>query len=341
MALSKIGCFQNSSIIFSRLNCAANVSLNDAQYLRETITPKYLKVVKTANIHFSGVRRYPEAPRLSLPNNVSEIFDNETGRFTPERARDIAAPILLYGSGSANRDNQRRAWNNDNSSSESWGSCDYATGDSHVNSYDCFSTVSLNSSMQSTVPKPFCSTGKSMHLNMPGGQWAIDDKYIAEYMQKSHYTAWKQPSMNKKYNTISSRLNYSTDSTTNVNTKQSSDKINNISSSQEKLSNREKLKMALKDYGRTVIVFHICISLMSLGACYALISSGLDVTSMLKMISISNERLESIMANSSTFLIAYAVHKVFAPVRISITLGATPFIVRYLRRIGVLKVKKS
>lgn len=35
---------------------------------------------------------------------------------------------------------------------------------------------------------------------------------------------------------------------------------------------------------------------------------------------------------ASTFVIAYAIHKVFAPVRISITLGATPFIVRVLRK---------
>lgn len=40
---------------------------------------------------------------------------------------------------------------------------------------------------------------------------------------------------------------------------------------------------------------------------------------------------------ASTFVIAYAVHKVFAPVRISITLGATPFIVRALRKRGIIK----
>jgi hypothetical protein len=44
---------------------------------------------------------------------------------------------------------------------------------------------------------------------------------------------------------------------------------------------------------------------------------------------------------ASTFVIAYAIHKVFAPVRISITLGATPFIVRYLRKKGILKLPKT
>lgn len=39
-----------------------------------------------------------------------------------------------------------------------------------------------------------------------------------------------------------------------------------------KLSNREKLKRAVKDYGSTVIVFHVGISLVSLGCFYALVS---------------------------------------------------------------------
>ena len=46
-------------------------------------------------------------------------------------------------------------------------------------------------------------------------------------------------------------------------------------------------------------------------------------------------------AGAATFVVAYAVHKVFAPARIATTLTATPFIVRYLRRIGFLKPPKS
>lgn len=41
--------------------------------------------------------------------------------------------------------------------------------------------------------------------------------------------------------------------------------------------------------------------------------------------------------NAGTFVTAYAIHKLFAPVRISITLGATPFIVKYLRNKGILR----
>lgn len=42
-------------------------------------------------------------------------------------------------------------------------------------------------------------------------------------------------------------------------------------------------------------------------------------------------------AGTSTFVLAYAVHKLFAPARISITLVSVPLIVRYFRNTGLLK----
>ncbi|KAK5645866.1 hypothetical protein RI129_004330 [Pyrocoelia pectoralis] len=101
------------------------------------------------------------------------------------------------------------------------------------------------------------------------------------------------------------------------------------------LTRKEKLKRAVKQYGSTVIIFHVTISLASLGVCYLLVSSGLDMNKILSPLGLSG----TVATNAGTFVTAYAIHKVFAPVRISITLGATPFIVRYLRRIGFLKVK--
>lgn len=38
------------------------------------------------------------------------------------------------------------------------------------------------------------------------------------------------------------------------------------------LSKKEKLKKAVKEYGSTVIIFHVGISLVSLGTCYMLVS---------------------------------------------------------------------
>lgn len=66
--------------------------------------------------------------------------------------------------------------------------------------------------------------------------------------------------------------------------------------------------------------------------------SGLDLIAILEYLDFAPTALKnSVALGASNFVIAYAVHKIFAPVRISITLGATPFIVRYLRSRGILK----
>jgi hypothetical protein len=64
--------------------------------------------------------------------------------------------------------------------------------------------------------------------------------------------------------------------------------------------------------------------------------SGLDVCALLEKMNLA-DKLPKIAENASTFIIAYAFHKIFAPVRISITLFSTPFIVNYLRKRKILK----
>ena len=69
--------------------------------------------------------------------------------------------------------------------------------------------------------------------------------------------------------------------------------------------------------------------------------SGLDVVGLLSRLPHLGEKIAStdLGSGATTFVIAYAVHKAFAPVRISVTLACAPLVVRYLRRKGVLKVK--
>jgi len=70
--------------------------------------------------------------------------------------------------------------------------------------------------------------------------------------------------------------------------------------------------------------------------------SGIDVVGLLGKVGVGQSILESkIATGTGTFVIAYAVHKVFAPVRMATTLAATPLIARYLRRIGFLKQPMS
>lgn len=51
--------------------------------------------------------------------------------------------------------------------------------------------------------------------------------------------------------------------------------------------------------------------------------------------------LDKVIKTSTDFVIAYTVHKMLMPFRLSITMGVTPPLVRYLRRIGILKMPKK
>lgn len=73
-------------------------------------------------------------------------------------------------------------------------------------------------------------------------------------------------------------------------------------------------------------------------------NSGLDMVAILEYLglgSTSSTISNNVTSGASTFVVAYAIHKVFAPFRISITLISAPFIVRYLRNKGILAVKSS
>ncbi|XP_059925302.1 protein FAM210B, mitochondrial isoform X2 [Gadus macrocephalus] len=103
-------------------------------------------------------------------------------------------------------------------------------------------------------------------------------------------------------------------------------------------SKAQQLKKVFKEYGAVGVSFHVCISLMSLGMFYLLVSSGIDMAAVLCKLGFSEAVVQSKMAaGTSTFVLAYAVHKLFAPVRISISLVSVPLIVRYLRRTGLFK----
>ncbi|XP_059415564.1 protein FAM210B, mitochondrial isoform X2 [Carassius carassius] len=108
--------------------------------------------------------------------------------------------------------------------------------------------------------------------------------------------------------------------------------------SDEKPSKTQQLRKVFKEYGSVGISFHIGISLISLGMFYLAVSSGLDVTALLCKLGFSESVVQSrLAAGTSTFVLAYAVHKLFAPLRISITLVCVPLIVRHLRRTGLFR----
>jgi hypothetical protein len=68
--------------------------------------------------------------------------------------------------------------------------------------------------------------------------------------------------------------------------------------------------------------------------------SGLDIPGFLMKIGASESFSTSVAAKgASTFVIAYACHKIFMPVRIFLTVTCTPLIVHRLKRYGFLKAR--
>uniref|UniRef100_A0A8C1R8F8 Family with sequence similarity 210 member B n=1 Tax=Cyprinus carpio TaxID=7962 RepID=A0A8C1R8F8_CYPCA len=112
--------------------------------------------------------------------------------------------------------------------------------------------------------------------------------------------------------------------------------------SDEKPSKTQQLRKVFKEYGAVGVSFHIGISLISLGMFYLAVSSGIDMAALLCKLGFSESVVQSRMAaGTSTFVLAYAVHKLFAPLRISITLVCVPLIVRHLRRTGLFRAGPS
>ncbi|XP_061707942.1 uncharacterized protein C18orf19 homolog A-like isoform X1 [Cydia pomonella] len=254
-------------------------------------------------IHISTNLRFPLAAALKLPTNVVDINAAEMGRFSPLRERDLSGPVI-------NAYDKKQDFSQIDITSQP---------DPHMNKYDCRGAVNLCSSMQSNVPSPF--SGNHTHLNMPGSQWGQGYKYLSDHLHSAHYLTLRNEYRDKALNSavVLGRRNMST--------------VPN-----PPISAKEKLKKAVKEYGSTVIVFHVTISLMSLGGCYLLVSSGVDLVAVLQKLNIGEGTVSKLASsNAGTFVIAYAVHKVFAPVRMAITLTATPFIVKYLRNIGIIK----
>lgn len=189
--------------------------------------------------------------------------------------------------------------------------------------------------MQTNVPKPYGINGKSpVHLNMPGGQWAQDEKYISGDLHTFHHsnisskknpgTAYQTtrclrqcmpvkhavPRLNGS-NTLYGDGAGSVDSVNCVKLLVSPNKVcllsnktivgehfikrslgckffhkSAVSNTQQShtsdsktidtpelhLTPKQRLQRAVKEYGATVIVFHVTISLASLGICYLLVS---------------------------------------------------------------------
>lgn len=235
------------------------------------------------SIHKTSIQEYPEAKQLTLPSNIEEIASTEKLQFSPQRNRDISGSFLTsMSSENVEAKTQKNA----------------SVKDDRVASYDCSNAVNLSSSMQTNVPDPFKSKGKATHLNMPGGQWSRGEKYMSEDLNNAHPINTRntrtvqsggslfQKTHNKRTssylmdkNTDNLWLNFLMFQPKNFYSTGEGEKKNeieakgegNLGESDKKLTVRQKLKLAIKDYGSVALVFHISISLISLGICFLIV----------------------------------------------------------------------
>jgi hypothetical protein len=83
----------------------------------------------------------------------------------------------------------------------------------------------------------------------------------------------------------------------------------------------------LKKYGTAYLATSITLAIISYAICYFLISTGVDVTSLLEKVGIKSS---AAAANTGTAAIAYAVHKAASPIRFPPTVALTPVVAGWL-----------
>mmetsp|Transcript_13083 Transcript_13083/g.21185 ORF Transcript_13083/g.21185 Transcript_13083/m.21185 type:complete len:117 (+) Transcript_13083:1713-2063(+) len=102
----------------------------------------------------------------------------------------------------------------------------------------------------------------------------------------------------------------------------------------------------LKRYGKIGIAVHMSLSAVSLGGWWLLVSSGVDVVKLGTKIGIDLSD-SSVVSSTSTFAIAYGIHKLTMPLRLPISVAITPLVARALARpaqntaTNIAKIKKG
>lgn len=244
------------------------------------------------------------AAAIPLPNNIDP---SESTRFSPQRSREISAASIV-----SHELNLAKTIDITVDSSYPSSSPSTSFNDPHLKSYDCNGAVSMSAVMQTSVPNPFGGMHKFTHLNMPGGQWSQEGKFMSQSLHDSHYTNlrrdarsdWSSYDQNatipqppkgtdritltsknvNQFLTNSPLFGSLSNCNSNHSLSHASTQIARYSTQGKpaeqatetappvQLTKKEQLKRAFKDYGATIIVFHVGISLISLECFYLLVS---------------------------------------------------------------------
>uniref|UniRef100_A0A0D9RH73 DUF1279 domain-containing protein n=1 Tax=Chlorocebus sabaeus TaxID=60711 RepID=A0A0D9RH73_CHLSB len=107
---------------------------------------------------------------------------------------------------------------------------------------------------------------------------------------------------------------------------------------EKKQSKSQQLKKIFQEYGTVGVSLYTGISLISLGIFYMVVSSGVDMCAVPLKLGFKESLVQSNMAaGTSTFVVAYAIHKLFAPVRMGITLVSVRLFCKLFCKVGFFK----
>ena len=97
--------------------------------------------------------------------------------------------------------------------------------------------------------------------------------------------------------------------------------------SKDKDSGANTAKALLAKYGAAYLATSITLAVISFSICYALVSQGVDVASILEKVGIN---VDSNGESAGTIAIAYAIHKAASPIRFPPTVALTPVVANLL-----------
>lgn len=250
-------------------------------------------------LHVTVQKEYPQVARLPLPPNIDA---NETTRFSPQRTRDISGTeICLHQSLSLN---QAFAIDVtcDSSADPHLGSYDcmgsvnlYSAMQSNVpepfGGSNKFSHLNMPGGQWSQTSKFMAEDLQSAHYtnlrqavrvdwNNKQGTFAGSLTHFAEitpappnsFVPKRHFSVCVAASSSSTTNKERFGCLRAFSTQNQPESKHAKEDPTKLAKEEATISTKDKLKRAVKEYGSTVIVFHVSISLASLGLSYALVS---------------------------------------------------------------------
>jgi hypothetical protein len=91
---------------------------------------------------------------------------------------------------------------------------------------------------------------------------------------------------------------------------------------------KERLRTFFRQYGKLGIGIYLGISLFSFSSIYLALRTGVDVKALIRKIGLPDSGLWD---NAGTVAVAYAIHKIFMPVRLFLTVALTTFVAKRTR----------